>query len=208
MIIDLYGMPGSGKSTVCNYLEQNLEFKNVKNWYIEKTIGKIIFHLYLYLFFLDKTSRKKYKEIMKIIDNKKAYKNYINSNVNISLYIKYMLFDYYLERKNIKKIIIDEGIIHYSISLYVEFNLEKEKIMKIIELLKLNNVKYIGLKIDIEESKKNIKKRNRKRCPIDFLNDNELDKFLKKWIEGITLISDRYILLEQKDLINYIKEEQ
>ena len=151
MIYDLYGMPGSGKSTICKRLENEIGIKNAKDKYIEKIVGRIIFRLYLKLYFLDSISRKMYKRITNIIGNLNKYENCMNKKTDISLYIKYMLFDYFLERKIKKDVIIDEGIIHYGISLFVEFGLEEEKMKQIIELLKLDKVKYIGLKISIEE---------------------------------------------------------
>ncbi len=202
MIYDLFGIPGSGKSTICDYVEKNCNITDIKNKYIEDFIGKVIFHLYLYLFFLDKASLKKYKQIKKIIGNYKDYSNYINPKTKISLYIKYMLFDYYIETKVKKDCIIDEGIIHYCISLYVEFDLEIDKILKIIDLLKVEKIEYIGLSCSIDECIKNIKKRNRKRCDIDFLEGNDLISFLEKWNEGFNIMSKKY----KTDNINNLKE--
>ena len=179
MIYELYGLPGSGKSTCCDRVQKQCNIKNPLEFYRDNIIGKICFHLFL-----------------KFFNNSNDYKNSLNLEIKLDLYIKYLIFIYYIEKKSKKTLIIDEGIIHYCLALYAEFNVELEKIDRIISVLKESNLKItIGLKCPVETAILQIKKRNRKRTAMDFLEDKDLENLLNRYFEAIKHFQNNYLLL-------------
>lgn len=190
MTIEIFGIPGSGKSTFCdNYSKEN-HFKNIMAFYRDTIIGRIIYKIFMRLYFIFPSIKKKYDIILKMI-NDKNYTNKLDKNIDIKKYIKYMLFIYYCEAKNQKrngKIIVDEGIIHYSVALYAEFDVEFKTIQKIINLLKLDSVQYYLLFKDTGIAFKQMQERARKRCALDFLDEFDSKEMLNKYKDGETII--------------------
>lgn len=201
---ELFGMPGSGKTTIANYFEKEKNIQNIQEKYKDNLFGKILFHIFLNFFILNKKLRKKYHELLDIIGDD-IYTNIIDNNINIKLYIKYIIFDYYLENYCKENIILEEGIIHYCIALYAEFDLDFNKLDMIVDKIYVdsNNIKCIGIKTSIEDVLRNIKKRNRKQCALDFLEGDDLKNLLKKYNEGVEYYSKKYELLT----INEIKKQ-
>ena len=207
IVIDLFGSPGTGKSTISSYFKEKYNLLDIKDWYINKFFGKIYLRLFLKLYKCNKILRKKEEEIVKILGSYNDYQNIISPETNISLFIKYMLFDYYLELKNKKNAIIDEGIIHNCLILMVEYNVSLEKIEKIYKTLKIDNIEYLGIYLDKESCYKNIKKRNRKRCYLDFLDDDGLKEILNKWDIAVKEICKLFKVYTYEELIEYIEKK-
>ena len=207
MIYELYGLPGSGKSTCCDRVQKQCNIKNQLEFYIYNIIGKIFFKLFLKFFKFNKDLKNKFEEIFKILNNSNDYKNSLNLEIKLDLYIKYLIFIYYIEKKSKKTLIIDEGIIHYCLALYAEFNVELEKIDRIISVLKESNLKItIGLKCPVETAILQIKKRNRKRTAMDFLEDKDLENLLNRYFEAIKHFQNNYLYLSIDEIESYIKK--
>ena len=205
MTFELFGIPGCGKSMCCRKVEENTEIKNPMKFYKENFIGKVIFHIFLLTFHMNKKLNKLYKKCIDELGTEK-YINSMDSNTPAELYIKYMMFIYQLEKKSSKKIVVDEGIIHYAIALHAEYSIEFEKLEKIVQLLQGNNIKRFGILATVDECIGFIKKRNRKDCSLDFLEGEELRKMLEKYDEGFKYFSKKYDIKTIKDIVNYIND--
>lgn len=204
MKFELFGLPGSGKSYCCDIISKKKIAKNIMNYYKENFFGKVIFHLFLKFFILNIKLRKKYKEVIEILGETSNYINLVNPNVKIELYIKYMIFIYFIENLYKINIIIDEGIIHYCMVLYAEFSVEKNKINKIISAFNIEDKNIIGLNCEKEIAIKQMKKRNRKRTAIDFLGKDELSNILDRYLEIYNYFSKRFECLDIKEVENFI----
>lgn len=209
MIYELYGLPGSGKTTICNIVQKKYKLNNPMRFFKNNFWGKCCMHLFWYLYSLNNDLKSKKNQILKILGNINVYKNCINPNLNINRYIDYLMFVYFVEKKSFKKnIIIDEGIVHYCLALYAEFDVEIEKLERIIKELDIQPKFVMGLKCNILKTFEQIKKRNRKETPIDFLEENKLYDIFKKYQEiFIHFSSSKYIALEKNELIKKIKEK-
>ena len=208
MIFELFGIPGSGKSFICSKIEKNGYAKDIMRFYKENFIGKILFHAFLYTFEINKTLRKKYQKIIDILGNPKRYSNIIDSRISIEVFIKYMIFIYFIEKKYITKkdVIIDEGIIHYCIAIYAEYSVELNKIEQIIETLKIYDKKVIiGLRCDKKKAINQMKMRNRKTTAIDFLEGAELEKILDRYIEAEKYFENKFKCLHSDEIENEIR---
>lgn len=207
MIYELYGLPGSGKSTCCNRIQKEINIKNPLEFYRDNIIGKVYFHLFFKFFRFNKELKGKFDEILKVLDDYNSYKNFLNSEIKIDIFLKYLIFVYYIEKNSKKTLILDEGIIHYCLALYAEFNVELEKLDKIVEILDIFNSKItIGLKCSVETAIFQIKKRNRKRTAMDFLEDKELEELINRYFKAEEHFSDKYLSLEIKEIESYIKK--
>lgn len=203
MIIELFGLPGSGKSFYCNQLEQNNFFKDIMKFYRENFFGKVLLHLVIEFCLLDKKFKKIYKDIFNFINDNNV--NVLSGKNDIELYVKYMIFIYFIEvNKKKKNIIIDEGIVHYCMVLYAEYSVEMEKCIKILEYF--DSKKYKDCKkvyrvsCDIETAIIRSKKRNRKRAPIDFIEGKQLYDILSRYNDFIKNVSYRYEVFKLKEL--------
>ena len=201
MVYELYGLPGSGKSYYCKKMEIKDNIKDIYSFYKDKFIGKIIFHFFLYLFKINKNLRNKYQQILNII-GEREYINRIDNRIDFKIYIKYIIFVYFLELREKKNIIIDEGIFHYCTALYAEFDIEYDKVDKIIELLKIDKFKEIyRVSCDVEHAIIQIKKRNRKQTAIDFLKEKELKELLIRYYKIGEYFQNKYKIMNIEELL-------
>ena len=211
MIFELFGMPGSGKSYICKKIEDDGYAKDIMRFYKENFFGKVIFHIFIYIFKINKELKKNYDEIMNILGDNSNYINIINPDIPINLYVKYIVFILYIEKKYFKKknIIIDEGIIHYCIAIYAEYYVDCKKIDLIIDKLILTNEKkiIIGLNCSKEKTIEQIKKRNRKKAPIDFLEGQKLSIILERYLDAIHFVKKRFDYLSYNEIESKIKSE-
>ncbi len=210
MIIELFGLPGAGKTTCGNNIEKKFKIKNILEFYRENLIGKILFHLFLYCFLLNANLREKYTKILNILQKEKIENNIINPHIKIELYIKYLLFAYCIEYKSKKSLVIDEGIIHYCMALFAEFNVSIDILEAIIDLLKISNKKIIiiSLKCPINKAIKQMQIRKRKRTSLDFLSDEKLKIVLDRYSVVQKYFSKKYINLDIIQIENLIEREK
>lgn len=185
MIIEIFGLPGSGKTTFCQKYSTEKNLKDLMKFYRDSFFGRSLYYIFKYIYFLIPKINIKLKRIMEVL-SKKNYTNCINKDISIKEYIIFMCFVYYCELKNKKNVIIDEGIIHYCMALHAEFGVEFDVLDEIINELKLEkNIKYIVLNCSVEKCLSQMKKRNRMRSSIDFMDEGELELLLKKYEKAL-----------------------
>lgn len=183
MIIEMFGAPGSGKTTLCNKIEKDIGIKNISALYQKKFIPKIYMHIFWKNFFYKVDIKDKYEKICQILD----YNN------DVMMLVKFMLFTYFVEKKyQGKKILIDEGCIHYLVALYAEYNISFEKLEKIRSILCISDIKTIGINTEKKYIINNVKKRNRNITRIDRLSDDEFSKLVDRYIEGVNYFGNYY----------------
>lgn len=206
MIIEFFGLPGSGKTTCCSLICRNFDYKNPMAFFKEKFVGKVLFHLFLLTCPFNFELLKKYNELRECFSDFKK-KNRLDNTVELSKYIKYALFIYFLEKKNMnKKIVIDEGVVHYSMAIYAEFDVSFESCFKMVNILCLKNIQPVLLDIDMETCINNMKKRNRHQTAIDNLNYFELVEILEKYKEFIDLFIERADVKKVIEVDKFISE--
>lgn len=198
MIIEVFGLPGSGKTTFCQKYAMENKLYNLLGFYRDSFFGRSLYYLFKYFYFLIPTVNKKVKNIMFLL-SKKDHTNKIRKDILIKEYVIFMCFVYYHELKCNKHVIIDEGIIHYCMALYAEYDVEFNVLDQIIEELKVDKkMKYIVLKCSVDECLLRMCKRNRKRSAIDFLEESELKLLLLKYEEAL-----KYYKIFVKEMIDF-----
>ena len=209
MIYELFGMPGVGKTTISNKISKEYGYINIMKKYRESILGKVYLHLFIKLFKIDKELRNKYNQCVILCKKYIKNKNVVDKKIKLELYIKYMTFVYYIEKKyNFKKIniIVDEGIIHYAIAMFAEFDIPFYALDKLVELFYLNKFP-IGVSCKIETVLEQIKKRNRKSTPIDFLDVKNLEHLLKRYELGVNYYGKKYELVDTMKILKKFEME-
>ena len=104
--IELIGIPGPGKTTVCKYIQNRIGIYNPMSFYRDTFIGKSYMHLFWFLAKHKIIYRGLCNKIFSIIDGKE--KNFFLSDLYLENYIYRMVFIYYVENryKNRKMIVI------------------------------------------------------------------------------------------------------
>lgn len=207
IIIDLFGLPGTGKSTIAK--ELYIEFKKReidvyffnKNEYLkdEKFEKRRLFDYIKLLkvkniiFFIQFVLIKKEKDIFRQGMKEKIWKK-------LRLV---MLYDKLTQKSDENKIcIVDQGIIQDFSDYYININVKHEFVRKYLNCFLKSNNKYIYVYCDleVENAIDRIKNRNRKLYNFDLLKEQELKIFLEKEYEKFKIFEDCL-----KDNENYLK---
>ena len=186
MIIEITGVPGSGKSELYNLLKKNqtlFKFPSDKN-------KNIFFEFKLLLFFIYNYSlMNNFKSIFKSIFKSK---NSLFHRLNIlrNTIKKFSLFHYYHRKDGVY--IIDEGISHLPFSLFVDSykkRILKSRVDLILNFLPMPNILFI---ISASETiaTERLKIRGHKRMQL--LDKEKTDIFISKSYEVKKLIKKYY----------------
>lgn len=191
MIIDIIGFPGSGKSFLCEQITNDLKKKDIKTMNVLKfrrytVLGKICNKIFFLIFCNSKEIRRLKNKMSLILKNELHLKSIFNKNRDMEFYIEYIALSifYYNKIKNRKCIyIFDEGIYHLVCTLCMDYNLSIDLFYKLILFCKeeIGEINIIYNKISIYNCFKSIKKRNRRECQIDYLEDNEIYRMLNMY---------------------------
>lgn len=189
MIIEIYGLPGAGKS----YLLQKLNGGKSAGIVSENRIKRVLIRFAKKIVIFTPSScllRKKIKSVIKDIPETPVYYNrkkscYINNLVMVA-------FGYHWASH--RSIYMDEGIIHRLVSLAVNYALSIEQLMELMDIFQdyLNFVEVIYLKVGIEECMDSIRKRNRHKVEMDELSDNDLRHLLSDYQKCFDAINKKY----------------
>lgn len=210
MIYELFGMPGVGKTTISNKISQKYRYINIMKKYRETILGKLYFHLFIKFFKMDKELRNIYNQGIILCGKYIENINIMDKKIKLELYIKYMIFVYYLEKKyhlKEKNIIIEEGIIHYAIAMFAEFDIPFNVLDKLVKLFDLNKFP-IGITCKMKTILEQIKKRNRKSTPIDFLDIKNLEYLLKRYELGVKYYGNKYELMNTMEVLKKIEKDE
>lgn len=193
MILETIGLPGSGKTYLCNEIEKKLG-NNINSLNISRLTSNIfIFKIIKYLFILLSSRTKiardvkcKVRLVLQQENVKSSFGIYKDESYSVNMICCFILLYSLLERSK-KVYLFDEGIVHTVIKMCADFEFSKEtfnSIMNIIESgLKDKNWVVIYNYIDIEECLASIKKRNRHVCAFDELSAHDLRLILEYYNE-------------------------
>lgn len=199
MIVELFGAPGAGKSTLTRKIVSLYQVKDPMNSYRETFFGKVYMHTFWKTFFFKNELKDKFFEIKELLD--------VTENNDLETFIKFILFAYYVELKLCTKketIIIDEGIVHYLIALNAEYGVDLGKIKILEKMLFIPNREVFGLYASEDQIFQNIKKRNRHRTKIDELSITDLYQMIDSYNKSILFFSNYFKVFKADDLLNQI----
>jgi len=231
--IEFIGIPGSGKSTLCNMvlaeLRKNDEvdlFNNVYKESISKhikgqDIGLIRYIRFIYinkLFRGNYSSASLYGEIVTkyMLDNSSVYKSLLDSIVNTieperrQYILKYLLMDIYKWKiirdntNNDNLVLMDEGFVHRALNIFMHNDTNFELDLKLF----LSTIDYpkvvVNVKCDIKEAINRMGKR-KQGIPVGFKFYSETE--LIKELSLMEVASDKIMLMLKKEGIRVIQVE-
>lgn len=169
MIIELFGLPGSGKTTCISQLRSVLDKECVVILKQEKN--------YIH------TYNAKVHEIAVILSKPSVliciYKLLCTCGfTKNNLLLLYRILSYTIALNKIVKVndivIIDEGLTQYIGSLYAtSYSTSYDYILSIFELLPMNRMNYFYCKLGVDESYDRVIRRNNKKTRIEKVSDIE-----------------------------------
>lgn len=189
MVIEFYGMPGSGKTTFANDLVKksygNISWVNVT----DKSRTSFLYKVYFKILRIITKKNKKYLKIKnEVIDIVREYKNisakYNENNVFIDDYAIEMAFDIWMYKKLYEKkkiYIFDEGIIQQIINMCVNYDVDIKTVEKLVDYIKMGKEYRCYYANSVESTINSIEQRNRHVCFIDELKGKELKDYLNKY---------------------------
>lgn len=189
MILETIGLPGGGKTYLCNEIEKNLNksvhslniLKYTSNIFLFKIIKKI-FILASNQTKIAKNIKKEIKAVLKNEDIKSKFSIYDDESYSINMICSFIIL-YKLLKKSKKVYIFDEGVVHTAIKMCADFGFSEKTFNEIINIIEssINNEKWYVVynHIDIKSCINSIKNRNRHICAFDELSDNDLYSILQ-----------------------------
>ena len=187
MIIEMYGLPGAGKTTIIKELTGG----NATSVSSEKGIKSFIIAL-----------AKKGAVYMPSSMQCKRKMNLILKNYNEPKYIRrtkeyqynsiaLIFFGY----RNIRNdIYMDEGLIHRIVTMAVNYGVSDNDFLALLKIFEsmINNARCFYLKISTESAFQAIRQRNRHKCEMDEFNDDQLMNYLKSYEHYFQVVHSYY----------------
>lgn len=205
MIIELYGLPGSGKSYTIQQLNGGkpigMETKNK----IKKRIISCCKKLAIWMPDSLSLKKKLKSEVINLQTSPMFIERTINEYINNLVMIA---FGYRWTNGN-KKLYMDEGIVHRVVSFAVNYNMSIDQMMKVLDILKkyIDKAIVVYLDVEITDCLNSIVKRNRHQYKMDNMNRKQLELFLSSYIKYFDAINSRFGFYHiTRDSINQLKE--
>lgn len=177
MIVELYGLPGSGKSTlVSSFCDIKLDYKKYGT---NTFIGNSKFNKFKYgiLCLKPQNFLTLILLIFSVAGKKSSFKIKMKDRIISLLYVIYILD--IVQTKN-EKFILDEGLVQALSAFYIGFNFRENVLYHIKKLINKQNYVFCYCDISYEESLSRMHSRNRKSANIDFMDRTELLLFMEE----------------------------
>ena len=188
MIVDLFGLPGSGKSYIANGIITELKKRNIKavnmTEYMNNTfIGKAKKRLLLYGIQLG-IFEKKRKKIVNMLPQHKTWVSMYGIYESASYPINMIVLILLVQKQKTDDVvyIYDEGVVHSIVKMMADFELDNSVTNALIEYAIKTISSSSGIVIynmaTVETCIQSIKRRNRHVCAFDELSIEKLYKIL------------------------------
>ncbi|HCD9038592.1 TPA: hypothetical protein ACGVDH_002136 [Enterococcus faecium] len=207
MIIELFGLPGSGKSYLTNKLIDELNSEGIQavnvTEYLNGTIkGRITKKILLNSFYINFPLKRIRNDIINLVPKKNSWKSNFGIYDTSDFTLNTIAMILYLQMKmNDNKVyILDEGAMHTIVKMAGDFDLSFEEVSDlstyVLKKLRSNEGLIIYNSASVEKSIESIKSRNRHVCTFDELPDHKLLSILNKYNAVCKSISNSYNVLE------------
>ena len=189
MIIEFYGLPGSGKS----YLIRQLNGNKPIGMMTESKFRAFLIRIAKKAAILAPDSlllRNRIKNLLHGVSDKPVFfersKQYYLNNLTM------LAFGYRWSGN--RNIYMDEGIIHRLTSMAVNYDLSVDLLLGLLDLFQeyLKPIKVFYLDVGIEECLESIQKRNRHEFEMDALSGEKLFYFLSNYQKYFDAINRKY----------------
>ncbi|MFJ6971842.1 MAG: hypothetical protein ACIRZ4_07185 [Limosilactobacillus mucosae] len=187
-IIEIFGIPGSGKTYYTEkIIKDNPQYFDFSKYLFSRT-GNLYFKIFVHLRLSYLYEYKLTKQVITIMKPYLKNENVFGFNVKLINYVYQLIYLYHVKKKYLNKnvdVIFDEGIVHHLIGIEAEFNVPHDILISVYNILNSIDLKKqtqnIFIDVPINTAFKRIRMRNRKFSSMDYLNDTKLMTFLKNY---------------------------
>ena len=203
--IEFFGLPGCGKTFLVEKItsiDRKTLSQKATNKYLQmiKKLSKFSPTSLYYKF-----------RLRKILANSTKHHKYHDTNWNDMLDSIVLVASAYKMRAGGKGV-LDEGIVQRTISFAINYDLDGQTIIKILESFEslFQTTDVIFVEISSEEAFKSIKERNRKESKMDFFSDETLLDYLKEYEVVCKEIAEHFHFktLHKNDFGQFIEERK
>lgn len=212
MIIELFGLPGSGKSYIASKLADELQKKNIKAFNVTSYLndilaGKIMKKVLLSGIQLGFFEKKLYREIAEMLPRHELWASKFGIYESAEYPIDMITLILHMQKRETNDVvyIYDEGAIHSIVKMMADFELGYSVTEKLIEyVLKTiftNDGIVVYNRATVEICIQSIKKRNRHVCTFDELSGDRLKGILKNYKKSCDKIAENsaVVLIDRND---------
>lgn len=201
MVVEFFGIPGSGKTFQANLFKKKLRHNRIKYIDFSRHSGmplwmKIFYKMTDYAILVLPKYRKQiaeYKEVCKDCPKAPAFISFSLDYCIKDIVLYSFVNDMFRQSETI--IVNDEGQLHRVIFLIVQFNCPFDQVFDLYLSHKHNEtIRYV--QTSSEQAFQNIKNRNRKVCPMDEMDDN----LLKEYINTFARVCEEVICRDLKEI--------
>lgn len=184
MIVEYFGIPGSGKTFQAKLFKEKLRRDGIKYIDISRHSGmplwlKFFYKLADYFIMILPKYRKQiaeYREVCKNCPKEPAFVPFSLDYCIMDIVLYSLVNDVFSHSRN--TVVNDEGQLHRILFLVVQYGCSLNRVMDIYFSHKHDEtVRYV--KTSVETAFQNIKIRNRKVCPMDEMDDKLLIEYVK-----------------------------
>lgn len=186
MIVEFFGIPGSGKTYQANLYKQQLQLEGKKYLDISRFSGmplwlKLCYKLADFAILVLPKYRKQIAEYREACYDCLAEPAFVPISLDYcikDIVLYSLVYDVFGNSRNI--ILNDEGQLHKIIVLIVQYCCPIDEVMKIY-LSHKHRIEIKHIKTSLNKAFNNIKQRNRNVCPMDKMDDDKIIEFLRKF---------------------------
>lgn len=192
MVVELFGLPGSGKSYIATNLINELKAKDIKavnmTEYMNNTFeGKMKKWLLLCGIQFGILEKKTREEIINMLPQNETWVSKFGIYESASYSINMMVLNLLVQKMKRDDVvyIYDEGAVHSIVKMMADFELDNSVTKKlteyVIETISSRGGIVVYNMATIETCLQSIKKRNRHVCTFDELSEKKLNKILNNY---------------------------
>lgn len=202
MIIDLYGLPGSGKSTVVDEFNRKYQIYEKKGTAEFIALSKMK-KISLLKLLKNPPHRKFFYLLFKLCKKREcknrdlgAYERFI-----AKLYSLYVFNLYHQARDEEQQFILDEGIIQSLVPITLGYQLERNALYSLIQLLDCDKMISVHCVIGPLECLSRIERRNRNTAAMDELDKDDLVTFIEQYTTRLDELKESFNHYTKKKVI-------
>ena len=191
MIVEYFGVPGSGKTYHTNLYKEQLKYEGKKYIDISRYSAMPLWLKFLYkladytILILPKYRKQitEYKEVCKGCRRESTFVPFSLDYCIKDIVLYSLVYDVFCHLGRI--VVNDEGQLHRVIFLSVQFGVALDKLIPVYQSFRHRVVcRYV--KTTSDNIMRNIKRRNRRVCAMDELKDGMLRDYIRAFEDGCT----------------------
>lgn len=211
MIVDIYGLPGSGKTYLADQLAASLSGMNATSFERTTIPGKLLSRLCFFGIRVLPSARKLEKELGLLVNKanpSSLFGIYENTDYCIrSLTVSILKYGLLGGKKG--TYLFDEGILHTLVKLYGDTDISLQELAEcthyVLEKLKETKCVFVYNHYDVNKCIEAMHARNRRVCQFDSLDELRLTGIMNRYAAAIEVVNhavEHLVIVEREDTLD------